>query len=522
MVYATQIITLLIIIYWITFGIIQLSTWLYWIQTKEYRLDRFTVLLKSKSGRSELMIYSILLKIFSLLLSIYFRNLLPFFVIIVFINLVSIWKIKNQGIRKPVQTQRLVRISFVSVFPVSLISFGVFMYFLPVSFLLAAETLLLVCPAFGVLLTKHAVDKAKSRLVEEASDKLLRVKPTIVAITGSYGKSTTKEFVAHLLNGKYKTLSSYKNQNTVFGLGRVVLDRLEASHKFFVAEMGAYKIGEIREMTEFVRPDIAMLTGIEPQHIELFGSLENIKKAKFEIIEALDGGTAIVNVSGCEARELHKKSREMGIQTLSYALENTLDVGIDKKSIDMLGKVLKVTNEGLLIEINYQNKLIKLQTNLTQDYLVENLVGAILVARLLNVEWVDIKKQAHTLELPEKTTQIIKRDNGVIIDDSYNSTPKGFRSALKLLNNFNGEKVVLTSGIIELGDESDSIHKDLVRYMKEIKVDKVYLTRKDIAKYFRKSGLDYHYAKNPKEIELSDNYVLLIEGRIPAAIYKSI
>jgi len=523
MVYASQIVTLLLVVFWSTQAAFQLLSWLYWIQIKEYRFDRFAVLLRSKSGRADLAIYMIVLKFIFLLVSIYVKNLFPFFIILVIINIANFIKIRNFGLRRPNYTQRVKRIIVISVLPICFSVFGIFMFFLPVSYFVLAEIFLVLGPVVGVMVTKFFVTKAKNELREEVTRKLKSINPSVIAITGSYGKSTTKEFVYQLLSSTHPTLASHKNQNTFFGIGRVLEKDLEKKHKYFVAEMGAYKKGEIKEISDIVRPDISIITGIESQHLELFGNLENIKAAKFEIIEALQGGVAVINVSSKETRDLFERAKKLkNIKVLSYALSNTLEEGIDPGAIDMCGKIIGEKNDGLEIEVIYKNKLQKINTNITQVFLIENLIGAILTAQVSGIEWRSITEVSQKLILPERTSQIVRKGKSVIIDDSYNATPKGFMSALDLLGQFKGQKFVVTPGIIELGKESDIVHKRIAKHISDIGVKKVFITRKDTAKYYKKLGIDYKYAKTPFLAEIKGDYALLIEGRIPSSIYKSL
>jgi len=118
----------------------------------------------------------------------------------------------------------------------------------------------------------------------------------VIGITGSYGKTSTKEFLYQILRQKYKVLKTPGSYNTLFGIYKVINHELDARYDFFICEMGAYKIGEIKELCDCVLPDFAILTGINEQHLERFGKIENTIKAKFEIVETLkDKATAAIN-----------------------------------------------------------------------------------------------------------------------------------------------------------------------------------------------------------------------------------
>ncbi|MFC1649142.1 Mur ligase family protein [Patescibacteria group bacterium] len=521
MVYATQIVSVVIVVLWLSQSAAQLLHWLYWIQVKEYRLDRFKALISSSSGRGELQIYMIFIKVVSIIFSLLIRNLFPFFLVLLIFNLIALKSITKDGLRRPVFTQRIKRIVAVSIIPPIAVFLGVFLNVLPFSYLLLTEVLLLAGPVFGIALTMPSVKSAKRKIKQKAQYKLSQVNPKVIGVTGSYGKSSTKEFIYQLIKDHKPALRSYKNHNTVFGLGRTIVDDLKSRHKYFIAEMGAYKRGEIEEIAAFIRPDIAVITGIEPQHLELFGSLENIKKAKFELVDALDEGEAVINVSSKNARDFVKRAKtRKDIKVFTYGLSDTADSGFSDLTVDMVGKVFGVSENGLDLEITFKGKKNIIKTGLCQVFLLENLLGAVLVSKINGLSWSEIKRSAKNIKPPERTTTVTKKGKNTVIDDSYNSTPKGFSSALELLKTFRGDKYVLTPGIIELGDETETVHLALAKKMKKLGVQKVFVTNKDILKLFRSSVEAQLVQKSLPP--LRDGHTILIEGRVPDAIYKKI
>ena len=497
----------------------QFLIWLYWLQVKEYRFDRFIIFLKSSEGKRELLLLPIIVKLLTLIVSslvhplfllLYFFEALlltGFFVITFF----------QKKLRRPVVTQRVNRITLITLFLILL----TIPFYYPEVWLIVLELCVLLGPLIGIYITGFSVKNTKEKEKKFASEKLRKYAPTVIGITGSYGKTTTKDFISQILSSKYKVLSSYKNQNTHFGILRRINNGLKKEHKFFIAEIGAYKRGEIIEIAEILKPKAAFITGIEPQHLELFGSLENLKKAKFELIDALDeGGLAFFNATDNEVVGLSVKAKSIkkGINIYTYA--------VNKKG--KYNASTQIENSGpsstvFSILIDGEKRVIK--TNLISQNLIENLTGAIIAARIYGVDWPEIVKTCRKLKLPESTLNVFKTGNGItVIDDSYNTSPSGFESALEILGKIRGgKKFVATTGIIELGKESYQVHKNISKILNKVS-DVTLLRNKDFEKplkeemddkgkiiLIRDSNEIIKYFK--KYVKKDD--VVLLEGKLP-------
>jgi UDP-N-acetylmuramoyl-tripeptide--D-alanyl-D-alanine ligase len=229
------------------------------------------------------------------------------------------------------------------------------------------------------------------------------------------------------------------------------------------------------------------LTGINKQHLSLFGSLENIKSAKYELIEGLlENGKAFFNVNNPYVQQLSKKEKH--IENIFYG-----------KSLDRTYK-----------------------TNIIGDFQQINIDGAVKVAQELNLNLSTIKNALKNIPENPYLVQLRNGRNGVkIIDDSYNSNPSGFKEALQILKNRpEKNKIVVTPGIIELGSEVAKIHKELNKIITQI-ADKVFLLKKDFSKY-----LDGEVVNNPGQIKnklkdfCNSDTVILLEGRIYSTVKK--
>ena len=266
----------------------------------------------------------------------------------------------------------------------------------------------------------------------------------VIGITGSYGKTSVKEILAHLLTSKYKVCKTRGTDNTAIGVAKTILKNLNQSHQLFVVEMGAYTKGEIKKICNLVKPSIGIITGITNQHLGLFGSLDNIIKAKYELIKSLPAnGLAVFNANNPHTKKMALETKH--IKTISY----------------------------------YQPKATYI-TNLLGDYQQINIQAAVSVAKILKIPSSDIKLKLKTIPV-FKTMMTRKKaiKQSVVIDDTYNANQQGFLAAIKHLDNLkNSHKVLITSGIIELGKSKQQVHQQIAK--KSFKVfDEISLAKID-------------------------------------------
>lgn len=283
-----------------------------------------------------------------------------------------------------------------------------------------------------------------------ARRKIEQLRPRVMAITGSYGKTSTKHFLASILSQKYRVLMTPESYNTPMGICKVIRGQLESDHQFFVVEMGAYKRGDIRDLCELVRPEVGILTAIGPQHLERFKSLENIAEAKYELIEALpEGGIAVFN-------DDYRICAELAAQTDERRSVKVVRFGIDSKGADVRAKDLTVDASGLrfLVDAGPRGKDL-FETKLLGRHNVSNILAATAVALEYGMTLEEIGRAVKMLEPPAHRLQLIQSAWGVlVIDDAYNANPIGAQTALEVLGLFkNGLKVLVTPGMVELGEE---------------------------------------------------------------------
>ena len=281
--------------------------------------------------------------------------------------------------------------------------------------------------------------------LRRARAKLNEVAPTVVGVTGSFGKTSTKFAIEGLIGPRAAVLATPGSFNTPLGVCRTINEQLSASHRFFIVEMGAYGEGEIAELVAFVRPSIGVLTAIGPAHLERFGSLEVTARAKYEIVRDLPpDGVAVMNVDDERVRVL---------------ADSTTHVAVTRYGIDPAGRPdvsarrVQTTAEGTKFTLVAGGEEIDVSMKLLGRHALGHVLAAAAVALACGRRPAELKGPIAALRPVEHRLQIIEGTGGVtVIDDAYNSNPEGAAAALEVLDAMPGErKLVVTPGIIELG-----------------------------------------------------------------------
>lgn len=289
------------------------------------------------------------------------------------------------------------------------------------------------------------INKAINKWYINDAKRILKDMPdlTVIGVTGSYGKTSVKTFLYKLLSAKYNVLIAPENYNTELGVTRTIRENLRATHNVFVCEMGADEVGEIKSICDIVSPKYGVITSIGPQHLETFGSMENIVKTKFELEQSLPkDGKVFLNFDN-----EYIKNKEISKTCVRYGIEN-------KEDCDYFAYDIVATSKGLSFKIkDDDDKEYIFETKLLGRHNVLNLVGAIAVARHMGIPMTTLIQRVRMLESVPHRLQAIKRGNDIIIDDAYNSNPSGSSYALDTLNDFDGIKILVTPGMIELGEK---------------------------------------------------------------------
>lgn len=289
--------------------------------------------------------------------------------------------------------------------------------------------------------------RINKRFLEQARNRMRSYPGQVVGITGSYGKTTTKFITGALLGRRYLVLKTPDGVNTTMGITRVVREDLRDEHRFFVVEVAAYGPGEIREVCEFLRPAIGILTAVGVQHLERFGTSERIAEAKYELIASLPpDGVAIVNADDPGCLRLADRARSEGRRALLYG------VGEDERSLDVRGKNIKLSSRGSAFRVETPAGAAAFETRLLGSWNISNILGATAAALECGVPLEEIREGVRSLTPPAKRLEVREEGGVVKLIDVANANPLGAKMALEVLSQFEGgAKILITPGLVELG-----------------------------------------------------------------------
>jgi len=286
----------------------------------------------------------------------------------------------------------------------------------------------------------------------QARRRLRRAGPVVIGITGSYGKTSTKEYLAHLLNGRFRVLATPRSFNTLMGVCRVINEQMAGgqTYDYFIVEMGAYVRGEIRAICRLVRPQIGIITAVGPQHLERFGSIETTAQAKYELIEALPpDGVGVFNWDNHYVRTMY----ERGYPETRLAV--TWENAAHAFQLRFLARNVRQSVSGIEFDVvdTLLDETQHFATQLVGEHNITNILLASAVARHLGMTLPEIAVRVASLEPAEHRLQRRTLSNGLtVIDDAYSANPVGARSVLDVLALYqSGRRVLITPGIVELG-----------------------------------------------------------------------
>lgn len=334
------------------------------------------------------------------------------------------------------------------------------LYFGPLISVLLFEIVFPVVFCFVVMIFKTISFFVRKILARKAERKIQNQKDLIViGISGSYGKTITKEFLYQLLSQKYKVLKTPRKVDNIDDIIYVVNNKLKKSHNIFIAEIPAYKRGEVRKICEIIKPKIGFITGISEQRVSLFGNIKNIINTNYELINNLSGeGVGIFNITDKESQQLFKRA---SIKKYSYSCS--------EEKGDVFCKNILFGKNYMSFDIVSWKGEEKIKLNFSNKQSIENFLGATTCALLLGMTNSKIKQAAQKIVLPEGLMSKRKGRNGtIVIDDTFSQTPNGFFAALDSIKNYNGKKVVICSCLSELGKASSVVHNNIGKKIGEV------------------------------------------------------
>lgn len=288
---------------------------------------------------------------------------------------------------------------------------------------------------------------------------------SVLAITGTNGKTTTKELLDSILSKKFKVHSTKGNLNNHIGVPLTILSAPKGT-EMMIIEMGASHVGEIRTLCLIAKPDYGIITNISPAHIEGFGSLEGVLKAKTELYEHLRkvNGIAFYNEKD---RILSEKIYSMVNRAVPFSEPTGIGLTITPEPSEL----------NLVLLVKYQHKEYRIRTNLFGNYNIENIRAAIAVGLFFGIEMKDVAKKIEKYEPQNNRSQVRITKNNTLICDSYNANPLSMQRAIESFASINAEnKVCILGDMLELGDKSEEEHIKIHQVLSDNNLRNVYLT----------------------------------------------
>ncbi|MEK7644587.1 MAG: Mur ligase family protein [Patescibacteria group bacterium] len=528
--YEISVLTILVAILWFGSASLDYSEFCYIWQLKEYRWDRIKDFFNTKQGRDFRFSYQLFWRsLAAFILFLWPINQTEIFEYILLVFFAVDWalavrKKRNLKLRFPRKTKKAVAI---------------------IAFSLAIEGILIISSSdkmiiLGLIIARFFILSGavsffnkltvilKKIYIRRATKKMLNYPNlTVIGITGSFGKTTTKEYLAHILSGKCNVARTPLHVNTEIGVAQYILRTDFRGMEVFVVEMGAYRVGEIKQICDIVRPKIGVLLAINEQHLSLFGSIENTQKAKYELLQCLPpDGLAVVNNDNIYCRGLLDTIR---CETKTFGLEEEFKPNFLIEDIykDNKGEI------GLSFRGKYQDENFRIKTSIVMSYSVFNVAPGVIIARHLGLSWLEINERTGSLSLASAGVKTFIHKKCVVIDDSYNSNPAGFKAALDFLSEFSSGKkrIVVTRGMLELGSRSDELH-EIVGGEIAFSADQLVIISPDYAiplsrgvgsKYQTEIILKYRPEALMDFLEPLKNQdcVILLENRLPISVYKN-
>ncbi|MBD5222257.1 MAG: UDP-N-acetylmuramoyl-tripeptide--D-alanyl-D-alanine ligase [Bacteroidales bacterium] len=300
------------------------------------------------------------------------------------------------------------------------------------------------------------VEKGINRRYYNDAARILRSMPnlTVVGITGSYGKTSTKHYLNRILSEEYDVLMTPGSYNTTMGVIRTVREMMKPFNSIFICEMGAKQKNDIKEICDLVHPHIGIVTAVGPMHLESFKTIENVQSTKFELIDSLPAdGLAVINndFEYCANREVKN------VATVRYGVGDT--PGCQYRATDVR---YRPSGTDFTIEGPDDYRL-ELSTKLVGECNISNLVAAVIVALHLRVPEEKIRYAVAAIDQVEHRLNVKLTPGGVtIIDDAFNSNPSGSKMAVEVLAQFtDGKRIIVTPGMIELGERQYELNSTL-------------------------------------------------------------
>ena len=512
--------------------------WLYLWQLKQYHIGRFWAHFKTQKGQK--LILNPLQGVKILLAALFLSNSAIFVWILLFVYFTESFLFFKAAFdkktKKPKLTQKTVFLILFSLSTIVLFPFILYIFSQNIVqfslYLLAFDMLIPFIVTAIVFSLQPLAVFARDNIIRKAKKKIKNLKrttggPIIVGITGSYGKTSTKEFLSTILSYKFKVLKTKEHQNSEMGVPKCILNNLDKSHEVFVVEMGSYNKGGIKLLSDIVKPEIGIVTGVDEQHLALFGSLDNLLSAEGgkELADALPkNGLLVLNGDNKYCLNLYKKTDwPAGPRKKIYTLKR------DRVNSDIWADEITIKKDHIsFIALTREKEAAPFNIKVLGKQNVQNILAAILTASELGMNFNEIIAGSKNIKQEQCGILLKNGKHGIkIIDSSYSSNPSGVIADLEYLSVFPKKKAIIMPCLIELGEKSAEIHEKIGRKIGEV-CDMAIITTKEKFGAIKEGALgagmeekNIVYCEKPEEISTrisifcAKGDAVLLEGRVP-------
>lgn len=317
----------------------------------------------------------------------------------------------------------------------------------------------------------------------------------LIGVTGSVGKTTTKELIGNIFKTKYNILKTRKNYNNEIGVS-LMLSEIKDKHDIIILELGMNHLGEIKKLSKLCKPTTGVITNIGTAHIGNLKTQENILKAKLEIIKGMKKGDLIINGSDFYLNRIKPKKNISIIKTNEKDINNIF------------------LNEKLNFDIKINNNTYNINFNIPNKYLIENILLAIKVGIIYQIPMNNIIKAINNFKSPDNRSEIINLKNNItLINDTYNASLESIKSGLSMLENIKKEKLAIIGDVLEVGDSYELIYKQIEKEI--LKIENINLIT--VGTYTKIINTGIHFNNNEEIIEYLNkkelnNTTILLKG----------
>ncbi len=435
-----------------------------------------------------------------------------------FLNNIVNFNIKADDKNKVVFTKRIIRFCLVC-FLIFMLVFCLIFFFVKPFWLIFLDCLIVALFTPFIFCLSHFLilpveNLIKKRLILKATRFLHEFKGVKIAIVGSFGKTSIKNILFDILKTKFKVVKTPENYNTPMGICKT-LKLVEDDTEILILEMGARQKGDIKELVEIVKPNLAIVSSVGEMHIETFGDFETLKSTKFEIVKHIDKNAVLFfNGKSKTTLEMFKKCDVKKVLT-------------NQNDSDYFAKNLKINKEGMKFELVEKGKVCNIKSCLLGELNAQNIVICFAVCRYLGMTSEKISNAISCLSPIKNRLELIKKGSFTIIDDTYNANFEGAVEALKTLSLFNGKRLVITCGIVELGsiqyEKNFQLGKEISKVADRVlimnKVNKKALLNGLKAGGFSENEINFASLRSEQKVWLKNNIkkncVVLFQNDLP-------